>query len=311
MRDRGGAVHLHRGAVAALVHRPSGQSGGGPPAWKGFNYTYHFFWGSRTSSPSSPTCGARSRPTNPSAALFPNDGDGNAWGDKVVGFPPVLEKGGYKLTDPGRYQNLTDNFSAADRRVQGRPIARSSPAWCCRRISPRSGNEASSKASSRRSLPIGKAILFPVAGRGARQGRPQSVLGGLVVAQPSLQVVAHRHERQGSRRRLSGRDQQAVDAADRLHPRVVRSRRRRARSARPTVTPKRSRRPSLRPISTRSSARCNGAVQTCRRSLPRTLRRRRWSAVSGGSRIGKYDIVITDNKTAPAIPVGGQMEAIA
>jgi branched-chain amino acid transport system substrate-binding protein len=26
---------------------------------------------------------------------------------------------------------------------------------------------------------------------------------------------------------------------------------------------------------------------------------------------GKYDIIITDNKTAPAIPVGGQMEAIA
>ena len=26
---------------------------------------------------------------------------------------------------------------------------------------------------------------------------------------------------------------------------------------------------------------------------------------------GKYDIVITDNKTAPAIPAGGQMEAIA
>src|SRR5262249_60252494 len=43
---------------------------------------------------------------------FPNEGDGNAWGDKQVGFPPVLEKLGYKLTDPGRYQNLTDNFSA-------------------------------------------------------------------------------------------------------------------------------------------------------------------------------------------------------
>jgi branched-chain amino acid transport system substrate-binding protein len=25
---------------------------------------------------------------------------------------------------------------------------------------------------------------------------------------------------------------------------------------------------------------------------------------------GKYDIVITDNKTAPAIPVGGKMEPI-
>ena len=45
-------------------------------------------------------------------ALFPNDGDGNAWGDKVVGFPPVLAKEGYKLTDPGRFQNLTDDFSA-------------------------------------------------------------------------------------------------------------------------------------------------------------------------------------------------------
>jgi branched-chain amino acid transport system substrate-binding protein len=44
--------------------------------------------------------------------LFPNDGDGNAWGDKQVGFPPVLDKLGYKLTDPGRYQNLTDNFTA-------------------------------------------------------------------------------------------------------------------------------------------------------------------------------------------------------
>ena len=29
-----------------------------------------------------------------------------------MGFPPVLDKQGYKLTDPGRYQNLTDNFSA-------------------------------------------------------------------------------------------------------------------------------------------------------------------------------------------------------
>jgi branched-chain amino acid transport system substrate-binding protein len=44
--------------------------------------------------------------------LFPNDGDGNAWGDGTVGFPPVLAKLGYQLTDPGRYQNLTDDFSA-------------------------------------------------------------------------------------------------------------------------------------------------------------------------------------------------------
>jgi branched-chain amino acid transport system substrate-binding protein len=44
--------------------------------------------------------------------LFPNDGDGNAWGDPKLGFPPVLAQKGYKITDPGRYQNLTADFSA-------------------------------------------------------------------------------------------------------------------------------------------------------------------------------------------------------
>ena len=29
-----------------------------------------------------------------------------------VGFPPVLKEKGFTLTDPGRYQNLTDDFSA-------------------------------------------------------------------------------------------------------------------------------------------------------------------------------------------------------
>jgi branched-chain amino acid transport system substrate-binding protein len=44
--------------------------------------------------------------------LFPNDGDGNAWGDKQVGFPPVLDKLGYKLTDPGRYQLMNNDFTS-------------------------------------------------------------------------------------------------------------------------------------------------------------------------------------------------------
>ena len=44
--------------------------------------------------------------------LFPNDGDGNAWGDPKIGFPPVLAKNGYKIIDPGRYQDLTDDFTA-------------------------------------------------------------------------------------------------------------------------------------------------------------------------------------------------------
>ena len=85
---------------------------GGPPAWKPFDWTYHFFWGLEDIIAVF-TNMWKSLPSNKSiGGLFPNDGDGNAWGDKVVGFPPVLDKMGYKLTDPGRYQNLTQDFSA-------------------------------------------------------------------------------------------------------------------------------------------------------------------------------------------------------
>ena len=78
----------------------------------GFEWTYHFFWGLED------VIGAytgmwESLETNKVVAgLFPNDGDGNAWGDKKVGFPPVLEQKGFQLIDPGRFQNLTDDFSA-------------------------------------------------------------------------------------------------------------------------------------------------------------------------------------------------------
>ena len=65
------------------------------------------------------------------------------------------------------------------------------------------------------------------------------------------------------------------------------------------------------PISTPSSARSRGTEPTCRLSRRRTSPRRRWSAANGGSRTGKYDIVITDNRTAPAIPAGGKMEPMA
>ena len=45
----------------------------------------------------------------------PTGADVTSWRREQLvlsGFPPALAKQGYKLHDPGRYQNLTDNFTA-------------------------------------------------------------------------------------------------------------------------------------------------------------------------------------------------------
>ena len=84
---------------------------GGKPE-TGFKYTYHFFWGLEDVIAVFTNMWSQVPTDKTVGGLFPNDGDGNAWGDKKLGFPPVLEQKGYKLIDPGRYQNLTDNFSA-------------------------------------------------------------------------------------------------------------------------------------------------------------------------------------------------------
>jgi branched-chain amino acid transport system substrate-binding protein len=81
-------------------------------SWKPFNYAFHFFWGLEDVIAVYANMWQQIETNKSVGGLFPNDGDGNAWGDKTVGFPPVLEKLNYKLADPGRYQNLTDDFSA-------------------------------------------------------------------------------------------------------------------------------------------------------------------------------------------------------
>jgi branched-chain amino acid transport system substrate-binding protein len=83
----------------------------GDPA-KGFAWTYHFFWGLEDVIANF-MAGWKSVPTNKKVGgLFPNDGDGNAWGDKKLGFPKPLADAGFTLIDPGRFQNMNNDFSA-------------------------------------------------------------------------------------------------------------------------------------------------------------------------------------------------------
>ena len=83
----------------------------GDPA-KGFTWTYHFFWGLEDVIASFLALWD-SAPTNKVVGgLFPNDADGNAWGDPKLGLPPALAAAGYKLHDPGRYQLMNNDFTS-------------------------------------------------------------------------------------------------------------------------------------------------------------------------------------------------------
>lgn len=84
----------------------------GKPGEKNFKWTYHFFWGLEDVIATFTSMWGGVNTNKTVGGLFPNDGDGNAWGDKTVGFPPALDKGGFKLNDPGRYENGNADFTA-------------------------------------------------------------------------------------------------------------------------------------------------------------------------------------------------------
>lgn len=83
---------------------------GGNPA-QGFRNTWHFFWGLEDVIGAFLAMWNASGVARTVGGLFPNDADGNAWGDADRGLPPPLAAAGYSLVDPGRYQPLSDDFS--------------------------------------------------------------------------------------------------------------------------------------------------------------------------------------------------------
>ena len=83
----------------------------GDPA-VGFQYTYHFFWGLEDLISVSLGQWDQITTNKVVGGLWPNDPDGNAFGDPELGFPAAMAQRGYEVIDTGRYQNMTDDFSA-------------------------------------------------------------------------------------------------------------------------------------------------------------------------------------------------------
>jgi len=281
-----------------------------PPSWKPFNYTYHFFWGLEDVIAVFTNMWGQLKTDKSVGGLFPNDGDGNAWGDTHVGFPPVLDKLGYKLTDPGRYQNLTDDFSAqinAFKKAQCDIITGVvippdfTTFW----------NQALQQGFKPKAASIGKAILFPVAVEAL--GKNGNNLSSEVWWTPShpfkssltgqsAKAIADAYEKSSGKQWT-----QPIGFAHALFEVAVDALKRSGEVDNKAI---------VNAIAATKLPTVVGHIEWGQKNLPPFAQKNiaKTPLVGGQWRLrdgNKYDIVITDNKTATEIPVGGNMEPIA
>ena len=86
---------------------------------KGFTWTYHFFWGLEDVIAAFLALWDGAPTNKVSAACSPTTPTAMPGATQELGLPPALAAAGYKLVDPGRYQPMNNDFSVADRRLQG------------------------------------------------------------------------------------------------------------------------------------------------------------------------------------------------
>ena len=284
---------------------------GDPKTWKPFSYTYHFFWGLEDVIAVYTNMWEQVSTNKSVGGLFPNDGDGNAWGDKVVGFPPVLDKKGYKLTDPGRYRNLTDDFTAQINAFKNAKCEILTGVvlppdfttfW----------NQARQQGFRPKVASVGKALLFPVsvetlgdAGNNLSSevwwtpNHPfKSSLTGL-----SAKQVADAYQQSSGKQWT-----QPIGFAHALFEIATDALKRSTDAGKADAI--------VAAIAATDLDTIVGKVHWGQKDLPPFAQKNiaKTPLVGGQWRRaanGKYDIVITDNKTAPSIPVGGQMQPIA
>jgi branched-chain amino acid transport system substrate-binding protein len=279
---------------------------GGKPD-SGFKYTWHFFWGLEDVIAVFTGMWGKVATDKVVGGLFPNDGDGNAWGDPKLGFPPVLGKLGYTLRDPGRFQDMTDNFSAQiaafkEAKVEIVTGVVIPPDWTT------FWTQAIQQGFKPRIASVGKALLFPSAIEAL--GDKGSNLSSEVWWTPN-------HPFKSS---LTGQSAKAL--ADAYTERTKKQWTQPIGFAHALFEVaadviKRSHGPGDRAatLAAVAATKLDSIVGPIAWGGPGPFRNVSKTPLVGGQwRRGgafKYDLMITSNETAPQIPAGGKMEALS
>ncbi len=282
---------------------------GDPKSWKPFNSAFHFFWGLEDVIAVYTNMWGQVATNKKVGGMFPNDGDGNAWGDKQVGFPPVLDKLGYSLNDPGRYQNLTDDFSAQINTLKSGQCEIITGVM----IPPdftTFWNQAQQQGFKPKVASIGKAILFPQAVEAlGKNGHNLSSEVWWSASHPfksSLTGESSKDLADGFTKATKRPWTQPIGFVHALFEVAADVMKR----ADPTDS-----KAVVAAIAATKLDTIVGRVAWDGANLPPFAAKNiaKTPLVGGQWRLkdgGGYDLVIVDNKTAPNIPTGGKMEAI-
>jgi branched-chain amino acid transport system substrate-binding protein len=284
---------------------------GNPAQPKAFNYVYHYFWGLEDVIAVFTNMWGQLDTNKVVGALFPNDGDGNAWGDEKLGFPPALAQQGFKLTDPGRYQNLTDNFAA-----QITAFKNASAQIITGVVLPPDfttfWKQALQQGFKPKAASVGKAILFPSSVEAlGKDGHNLSSEVWWTPAHPFKSSINGQTAKQladsyegATKRQWS----QPIGFAHSLYEVGLDVLKRTAEIGNAKATAEAIRATKLDTVVGHIEWNGNGVPPFAAKNVTKTaLVGGQWRLKDGN----KYDIVITDNRTAPSIPAGGKMEAIA
>jgi branched-chain amino acid transport system substrate-binding protein len=281
-----------------------------PASWKPFEYTYHFFSGLEDIIAVYTNMWGQLSTNKSVGGLFPDDGDGKAWSDKVTGFPPVLDELGYKLTVPGRFPDNSDDFSA-----QIDAFRQNDVEIVTGTVLPPDFNafwsQTHQKGFKPKAATIGRAILFPLAVEAL--GKSGSNLSSGVWWSPS-------HPFKSSLGGISAGDlakvyggvsgktwTQQIGFTHTLFEVAVDSLRRSDDIG--------DAKANVEAIGKTSLDTIVGKIEFGSPKLPPFARKNvaKTPLVGGQWRLtdaGKYELVIVDNQTAPEIPTAGAMQAI-